>query len=121
MFELLIGFLLFPIIPNEDNNSHILMMISTLGPLPERYLSQAYQYFQSNGEQSSPMANGPDLKLFSPDLLETLFHRKKCYEFDAGKEESAIDILKQILRYKPEKKSSVEKLLSHLWFTNIGT
>lgn len=67
------------------------------------------------------MANGSDLELFPPNSLEILFHRKKCYEFDAGEEEFMIDILKQILRYKSEKRSFVEKLLSHPWFTNIST
>ena len=124
MFELLTGIPLFPVMPNKDDDSHILMMLSTLGPLPERYFSQwdlAHQYFGSNGEQSSLMANGPDLKLFPPDPLETLFPREKCCEFDAGKDESVIDILKQILRYEPEKRPSAEELLSHPWFADIGT
>lgn len=124
MFELLTGIPLFPIMRNEDDESHILMMLSTLGPLAERFLSQwdlAHRYFDSNGEKSSPMANEPDLELFPPDPLETLFHREKCYEFNAGEEESVIDILKQILRYEHEKRPSAEKLLSHPWFAEIGT
>lgn len=124
LFELLAGIPLFPIMPGEDDDDHTLMMIRTLGPLPERFLSQwdeAHRYFRSNGEQFGSMVNEPDLELSPPDPLEILFHREKCCEFDAGEEESVIDILKQILRYEPKKRPSAEKLLSHPWFADIGT
>lgn len=67
------------------------------------------------------MVDRPDIKLLSLDSLETVFHREKRYEFDAGKEEFVINMLKQILRYKPEKWPSAEELLSHLWFADSCT
>ena len=124
MFELLTAMSLFPIMPGQGKDHHILMMVDALGPLPERLLSQwdqAHRYFRSNGEQFNSMVDGPDIELLPPDSLETLFHREKRCEFDAGEEESVIDILKQILRYEPEKRPSAEKLLSHPWFADIGT
>lgn len=99
------------------------MMVDALGPLPERLLSQwdqAHRFFRSNGEQFNSMMKGPN-KLLPADSLETVFHSEKCCEFDAGEEESVIDMLKQILSYEPEKRPSAEKLLSHPWFADIGT
>lgn len=124
MFELLTGVPLFPVMPDEGDDSHILMMIGALGPLPERLLSQwdqAHRYFRSNGEQFNSMVDGPDIELLPPDPLETVFHREKRCEFDAGEEESVINMLKQILRYEPEKRPSAEELLSHPWFADSGT
>ncbi len=120
MFELLTRVPLFPVMPDEGDDSHILMMIRPLGPLPERLLSQwdqASRYFQSNGEQFNSMVDGPDIEFFPPDSLEPV---KTVVDLTL-RGRTVIDILKQILRYEPEKRPSAKELLSHPWFADIGT
>ena len=124
MYELLTGVPLFPVMPDEGDDCHILMMIDQLGPLPERLLcqwDQSHRYFRSNGEQFNSIVDGPNIELLQADSLETCFHDEKRCEIDANEEESVIDMLKQILRYEPEKRPSAEELLSHPWFADNDT
>lgn len=124
MYELLTGVPLFPIMPNEDDDSHILMLIDQIEPLPERMLSQwenSNRYFRSNGQHFNAIVDGSDIESLHIYTLETLFRHEKRCEIDANEEESVIDMLKQILRYDPEKRPSAEELLSHPWFADNGT
>lgn len=121
VFELLIGRALFPVLPDEPDDCHLLDIIDQLGPLPDRLLSQwdrSHLYFRPNGEQFNSMVDqpaNPEL-LEKDDSFETVFHHGKEAIIDDEEEELVIDLLRQILRYEPEERPSAEELLSHPWF-----
>ena len=77
-------------------------------------------YFWSNGKQFNLVVDEPRIGLFKYDSFTTLFHEEKPREIDDKKEESVIDMLRQILKYEPEKRPSAEELLSHPWFADNG-
>ena len=121
VYELLTGCALFPVMPGEHDDGHILRIIDQLGPLPERLFSQwgrSHMYYRSNGEQFNSMVDGPLIELFKGDPFATRFHKAKACEIDDNEEESVIDMLRQILRYEPEKRPCAEELLSHPWFAD---
>lgn len=123
-YELLTGRELFPLMPGEGDDTHILMIIDQLGPLPERLFSQwdrSHRYFRSNGEHFNSIVDGPDIELFHYDSYAARFHAEKLREFDDNEEETVIDTLGQILGYEPEKRPSAEVLLSHPWFADNST
>lgn len=75
-------------------------------------------YYRSNGEQFNSMVDGPLIQWFKGDSFATRFHKAKACEKDDNEEESVIDMLRQILRYEPEKRPCAEELLSHPWFAD---
>lgn len=102
--------------PGKHDDGHILSIIDELRPLPERLFSQwgrSHMYYRSNGEQFNSMVDGPLIELFKCDSVATRFHKEKACEIDDNEEESVIDMLRQILRYEPEKRPCAEELLSH--------
>ena len=77
-------------------------------------------YFRSNGEQFNSMVDEPHMRLLKDDSLATRFLKEKSFEIDNNEEESVIDMLRQIIRYVPEKRPSAKELLSHPWFADNG-
>lgn len=62
VYELLTGYALFPAMPGEHDDDHILMIINQLGPLPERLFSQwgrSHKYYRPNGEHFNSTVDGP--------------------------------------------------------------
>lgn len=120
VFEILAGCALFPIMPDDHDDCHILMIIDQLGPLPEQLFSQwdqSHIYFLSNSTQNS-IVDESDMELLKDISFATRFHEEKGCEIDDNEEESVIDILRQILRYEPEKRPSAKELLCHPWFAD---
>ena len=105
----------------QSDDSHLLLMISQLGPLPEPFISQwprFHIYFRPNGEQLNSMVDGSEIKLISYNSLETRFQEEKSFEIYKKEEEIVIDLLRSALRYEPDKRPSAEELLSHPWFSD---
>lgn len=124
MYELLIGIPLFPIpymSQEETDDSHLLLMISQLGPLPESLISQwprSHTYFHPNREQFNSMVDGSEAELINYDSLETRFREEKSSDINEKEEEIVIDLLRSALRYEPDMRPSAEQLLSHPWFSD---
>lgn len=121
VYELLTGYALFPVMPGEHDDGHILRIIDQLGPLPERLFSQwgrSHKYYRPNGEHFNSAVDGPLTELFNNDSFATSFHKAKACEMDDNEEESVVDMLRQILRYEQEKRPSAKELLSHPWFAD---
>lgn len=67
-------------------------------------------YFRSNGEFNL-IFDKSVIKLPEGDSSAARFHKEKACEINNNEEESVIDILRQILIYKPEKRPSTQELL----------
>ena len=105
----------------ETDDSHLLLMISQLGPLPEPLISQwprSHTYFHPNGEQFNSMVDGSEAELINYDSLETRFREEKSSDINEKEEEIVIDLLRSALRYEPDKRPSAEQLLGHPWFSD---
>lgn len=121
LYELLTGLPLFLIDPGDHVDCQILSITDQLGPLPARLFSQwdrAHLYYRSNGEQFNSVVDQPFIELEKDEPFETRFHREKACDIDDNEEDSVMDLLRQILRYEPEKRPSAEELLSHPWFAD---
>ena len=123
VYELLTGLALFPVMPDEHDDSYILRLIDQLGALPDRLFSQwdrSHLYFRSNGERFNSMVDQSFIGMFKGCPYATRFHKEKAYGIDDKEEGSVIEMLRQILRYETEKRPSAEELLSHPWFADNG-
>ena len=58
------------------------------------------------------MVDEPHMRLLKDDSLATRFHNNEG--------ESVIYMLRQIIRYVPEKRPSAKELHSHPWFADNG-
>ena len=113
---MLTGYALFPVMPGEYDDSHILRIIDQLGPLPERLFSKwgrSHKYYRPNGEHFNSSIDGRRIELFNNDSYATSFHKRKAPKIDDNEEASVIDMLTQILRYEQGKQPSAKELLSH--------
>ena len=121
LYKLLTGRALFFVDPGDHVDCQILSITDQLGPLPARLFSQwdrAHLYYRSNGEQFNSVVDQPFTVLDKDEPFETRFHREKACDIDDNEEDSVMDLLRQILRYEPEKRPSAEELLSHPWFAD---
>lgn len=77
-------------------------------------------YYRSNGEHFNSVVDRPCIELEKVDPFETRFHQEKACDIDDNVEDSVMDLLRQILRYEPEKRPSAKEPLSHPWFADNG-
>lgn len=66
----------------QTDDSHLLLIISEFGPLPEPFISQMPRfqiYFHPNGEQFDSKVDESETKLTCYNSLETHFQEKKSF------------------------------------------
>jgi non-specific serine/threonine protein kinase len=125
VYELLTETSLFSVINIEGQNldscddDHLLRMTDYLGSLLKRLTarwSRSFKYFRDDDELFNIMISWSSsiIDLFEP--LKNLFRQNKSDEIEKEEKSLMLNLLRHVLRYEPEKRSSTENLLKHSWF-----
>jgi non-specific serine/threonine protein kinase len=123
IFELITGRPLF-CVPGSDyeDDSHILSLVGTLGPLPSDLFNRwqtSSSYFTPDGElfncRLGGVAEGEQPLLLEYATMEKLFDQAKP---ELGEEEAGEikALIRWILQYDPEKRPTAAEILSNPWF-----
>ena len=102
--------------PSADDD-HLQEFACILRPLPTSILSQwprASILFEPNGE--AKYDKGDDAPPYQS--LEELFDLEKPVDVNATERIAALDLIRFILQYEPEKRPSASQLLEHPWFAD---
>lgn len=129
VFEFLTGSLLFQIsglsgIPQEQNDDdHLLQMISTLGhPPPEIYAKwprRARHFDEDMRLIRSDVGANELCELFQGPSLEDAFEESRPKETEAEECTQVLSLLRMILQYESSLRLSTTALLEHPWFRPI--
>lgn len=101
--------------PDDD---HLQQFACILRPLPPSILSQwpkASAFCDQNGE--AKYDKGDDVPPYQ--TLEELFDYQKPVDLNATERVAALDLIRHILQYEPQKRPSASQLLKHPWFAEV--
>jgi serine/threonine protein kinase len=134
VFEMLCGTMLYQLWsrknPDITDDEHILMLIDTVGPLPERFYNRwtrSSKYFTPEGVQYNRYVDNPDQPIY-PDylpelmggkmeLVEDLFIELKPKSFSSEEATLVKALIRRTLQYDPAKRPTASELLQDPWFT----